>query len=261
MPLDLPHTELAVSERGSGPAVVLLHGFPLSGAMWAAVEGTLTAGWRVVTPDLAGFGDSPPATGKPSLDRMADDVAALLDRLGLDRVVLAGLSMGGYVAMAFARRHRHRLGALALLDTKAGADAPAARETREEVARAVLAAGGVALRPMLHQVLGKTTRRERPEVVARVRGWLDTAPPEGVAWAQRAMAARPDSFGTLRGLDVPALVLVGDEDELAPVDEARAMAAALPQGDLMVVNGCGHLSAVERPDAVSEGLRGFLAGL
>lgn len=262
--------ELAYADTDSGAApgsrdvLVLLHAFPLSQAMWAEQRTALADVARVITPDLRGFGASPDAGSdgaEPSVDAVADDVAALLDRLGVDRVVLGGLSMGGYVVMSFLRRHAERVRGIALLDTKAAIDAPEARDNRLRMAEAVGDSGTRVLRPMLDTLLGRTTHAERPAVVAQVTRWLDEARPEGVAWAQRAMAARPDSYETLRGADVPALVVVGDEDQPSPPDEARAMVEALPRGQLMVVNGSGHLSSVERPDAVSEGLRGFLLSL
>ncbi len=251
--------ELAWTETGSGDPLVLLHAFPLSQQVWAAQRTDLAAQARVLTPDLRGFGASPdPGDGPPTLDAMAEDVRDLLDRLALDRVVLGGLSMGGYVAMAFLRRYPERVRGLVLVDTKAAADGDAARANRLRVAEAVLEQGADAVRPMLDALLGPTTRDSRLHVVERVSGWLEAVRPAGVAWAQRAMAARPDSFDVLRTADVPALVVVGDEDELTPMAEARAMVEALPDARLMVVSGSGHLSSVERPDAVSEALRGWL---
>jgi pimeloyl-ACP methyl ester carboxylesterase len=251
--------DLAHAEHGDGPPVVLLHAFPLSRAVFHEQARGLADRARVVLPDLRGFGESPSGDDEPSLDLMADDVAALLDRLALDRVVLGGLSMGGYVAMAFLRRHRERASAVVLMDTKAGADPPAARENRLRVAEAVLADGPRALRPMLDTLLGETSRRERPEVVDLVTGWLDAARPDGVAWAQRAMAARPDSTSTLAATSVPAFVVVGEEDALSPHDEALAMAAAFPREAVVhVIPRAGHLTTVEAPEATTGALRDVL---
>lgn len=252
--------ELAYDEAGSGRPVVLLHAFPLSRAVFQAQLGGLADQARVVAPDLRGFGESPgPGDDEPTLDLMADDVAALLDRLGIDTCILGGLSMGGYVVMSMLRRHADRVSGVVLIDTKAAADDDAARENRERVARTVLANGGRALRPMLDSLLGATTRRERPDVVAQVTGWLDAARPAGVAWAQRAMAARPASFDTLAGTDVPAFVVVGEEDVLVPHAEALAMAGAFPApAPVYVMPGAGHLPSVETPDAVTGALRDVL---
>lgn len=252
--------ELAYRTAGSGPPIVLLHAFPLSSAVFEAQLAGLAEHARVIAPDLRGFGDSPgPGGDEPSVELMADDVAALLDRLDIDRCCVAGMSMGGYVTMAMLRRHRERLAAIVLIDTKAGADDPAARENRERIAREVLQNGTRVLRPMINTLLGETTRAGRPGVVARVTAWLDAAAPEAVAWAQRAMAARPGSHDLLRSADVPAFVLVGEEDELTPHDEALAMAEAFPRpAPVYVIPGAGHLSSVENPDAVTGALRDVL---
>lgn len=254
--------ELAVRVTGDGPPVVLLHAFPLSAQMWAAQQEALSDGYRVVAPDSRGFGGSPLGDDEPSLDRCADDLAALLDRLALDRVVVGGLSMGGYIAMAFLRRHADRVRGLVLADTKAGADPEAGRANRLRTAQAVEDEGSsVLVRQVLPALTGGTTKQRRPEVAARVQSLVAQAPPAAAAWAQRAMAARPDSFDVLAQVDVPALVVVGDEDVLSPVGDAQAMADALPQGRLLVLEGAGHLSAMEVPEAFNEALGRFLDGL
>jgi pimeloyl-ACP methyl ester carboxylesterase len=254
--------ELAYAEHGgdrTGTPVVLLHAFPVTSAMYDAVATRLAEQHHVVSPDLRGFGGSVLGDDEPSLDLMADDVAALLGRLDLDRVVLAGLSMGGYVAMAMLRRHPQRIAAVVLMDTKAAADAPQARENRERMARAVLDEGPSALRPMLESLLGETTQRERPQVVDMVVRWIEAVDPQGVAWAQRAMAARPSSFRTLADARIPGFVVVGEEDTLTTHDDALAMAAAFaPQVPVHVIPRAGHLSAVENPDAVAGALRDVL---
>lgn len=255
--------ELHVDEAGSGLPVVLLHAFPLSSAMWAAQRSTLAGTARVITPDQRGFGGSPLGADEPSLDHVADDVAAVLDRLGLDRVVLGGLSMGGYAAMAFLRRHPHRVRGLVLADTKAGADPQPAREKRERIAARLESEGSSAalVEEVLPALCGPTTKRDRPAVLAAVTSLVESAPPAAGAWAQRAMAARPDSLGTLRSVDVPALVVLGDEDELATRADADAMLDALPDGRLAVLDGCGHLSAMEVPDAFDAAVAAFLERL
>jgi pimeloyl-ACP methyl ester carboxylesterase len=255
--------ELYHRDAGSGPPVVLLHAFPLSSAMWLAQREALAGDYRVITPDLRGFGGSPLGDDEPSLDAAADDVARLLDAKGLDRVVLGGLSMGGYVTMAFLRRHPDRASAVVLADTKAGADPPAARENRERIAGLVTAdpESTVLIDEVLPTLSGPTTARDRPMVVGRLKAFVQAAPPAAVAWAQRAMAARPDSFETLGAVTVPALVVVGEEDGLAPVAEAEAMTAAMPDARLEVLAGAGHLSAVEVPDDFISVVRAFLSRL
>jgi len=245
------------------PPVVLLHAFPLSAAMWAAQRGALAGSHAVFTPDQRGFGRRPLGEEPPSLERAADDVAELLDAEGLDQVVLGGLSMGGYVAMAFLRRFPDRVAALVLADTKASADAEPARENRERIARTVLAERSprVLLEEVLPALVGETTARSRPHVLAAVRAEVEAARPDAVAWAQRAMAARPDSFDILRATAVPALVLIGEEDRLTTVDDGRAMADALPHGRLLTIARAGHLTAMEDPAEFTAILRGFLAEL
>ncbi|MGN6243896.1 MAG: alpha/beta fold hydrolase [Motilibacteraceae bacterium] len=232
---------------------VLVHAFPLSRALWDDVRPRLETGGNVLlTPDLPGFGGRPVASGEPSLDAFADDVAGVLERVE-GRVVLGGLSMGGYTLMALLRRHpdvvASRVAGLVLADTKAGADAPAAAENRERVARTILEERSprVLLDDVLPTLLGQTTFAERPEVVARVRSMLEAASPEGVAWAQRAMAARPDSHEALRATTVPTLVVRGDEDALSSAADTQAMVDALPRGELTTLARCGHLSALEDP--------------
>jgi pimeloyl-ACP methyl ester carboxylesterase len=216
----------------------------------------------VITPDQRGFGGSPLGDDEPSLDVCADDVAALLDRLDLDRVVLGGSSMGGYVAMAFLRRHADRVQALVLAGTKAGADPDPARAGRLRMADALDGGDADALvEQVLPALLGPTTATQRPQVGGRVRGLVQAAPPAAAAWAQRAMAARPDSLDTLAAADLPALVLVGEQDELSPVREAEAMVEALPQGRLVVVPDAGHLCSVEVPEIFSAAVGEFVSGL
>jgi pimeloyl-ACP methyl ester carboxylesterase len=252
----------AAHEAGQGPAVVLLHAFPLSAQMWSAQRTALAERHRVVTPDTRGFGASPLGADEPSLDRCADDLAALLDRLQLDRVVLGGLSMGGYITMAFLRRHADRVRGLVLADTKAAADPDAGRASRLRMAEAVEREGAAVLvREVLPALVGGTTKEQRPDVVARVQDMVEAAPPQAAAWAQRAMAARSASWDVLGTVAVPALVLVGDEDALSPVADARAMADALPRGRLVVLPGAGHLSAMEVPEAFTRVLTGFLEDL
>jgi pimeloyl-ACP methyl ester carboxylesterase len=239
--------------------LVLLHAFPLSSAMWLAQREGLAASCRVVTPDLRGFGGSLLDDEPPSMDAMADDVAALLDTEGIDRAVIGGQSMGGYVTMAFCRRHPERVLGVILADTKAGADSEAARAGRERIATEIVDNGtGILVEEVLPGLVGTTTKQRRGMVFGRVRGLVQAAPRGAVAWAARAMAGRPDSFGTLRSLQVPALVIVGEEDELSPVAEAEAMAQALPEATLTVIEEAGHLSAVEQPEAFNAAVTAFL---
>ncbi len=259
----MPPVHLHHRDSGQGSPIVLLHAFPLSSAMWLAQREALSSSYRVITPDLRGFGGTDLGHDDPSLDRSADDVAELLDDLGLDRVVLGGLSMGGYVAMAFLRRHADRVAALVLADTKAAADPPAARDNRERIAAAVLGETGtkILVDEVLPTLIGRTTVDERPLVLGRVRGLVQAAPTAAVAWAQRAMAARPDSFDVLAAVQVPSLVLVGEEDQLSTVDDAKAMVEALPDARLVVLPRAGHLTAVEEPEGFTTAVEDFVGAV
>lgn len=254
---------LHVRDSGSGVPVVLLHAFPLSSAMWRGVREELGGSCRLLTPDQRGFGGSPLGDERPSLDAVADDVAALLDERRLERVVLGGLSMGGYATMAFLRRHPDRVRAVVLADTKATADPEPAAANRERIAARLDAEGttDALLEDVLPPLLGETTARGRPWVAGRVHGLVEHSTPGAAAWAQRAMAARPDSLDTLREVAVPALVLRGSEDALSSQQDSQAMADALPQGRLVVLEGVGHLSAVEDPAAFAAELAEFLGRL
>lgn len=241
--------------------LVLLHAFPVDSHMWDGVRAPLTARTRVITPDQRGLGRSPLPTSwrEPTLVDAARDVLAMLDRLELEQVVLGGCSMGGYVTMALLRIAPERVAGVVLIDTRVTADADDARAGRLAMADRVDAEGvGFLPDAMLPALLGSTTRAERPDVVARTRELILAQPPAGVAWAQRAMADRADSADVLRELDVPALVVVGEEDELTRLEDAHAMVDLLPHATLDVIPGVGHLSPLEDPAAVAEAVLSWL---
>jgi pimeloyl-ACP methyl ester carboxylesterase len=259
---------LNITEAGSGLPVVLLHAFPLSSQMFVEQRTVLGKQCRVITPDQRGFGGSPlrgdPASlGRPSLDICADDLMRVLDRLGVEKAVVGGVSMGGYVAMAFLRRHPERVRALILADTKASADTESAAANRLRIADAVEAARSS--EPLFDEVmpklLGETTVAKRPEVVDTVRAAIRQAQPAAVAWAQRAMATRRDSAELLRTANVPALVLVGEEDQLTTRDDAEALAGAMPEARLVTLPEAGHLSPIEDPVAFNAAVGDFLSDL
>lgn len=255
-------------ETGAGRAVVLLHAFPMDSALWAAQRRPLAqAGFRIITPDLPGFGGSAVAPVAPSVDVMADAVAELLDQLGIDQAVVGGLSMGGYVTMAMLRRHPARVSGIILADTKASADTAAAAAVRQAVASSVEESGTAAgiADGMLPNLLGRTTRESKPEVVAAVRRWIRAQPAAAVAWAQRAMAARPDSLSDIASFGGPVLVIYGSEDTVSPAADAIAMADAARAGGspthVVEIAAAGHLTAVEDPAAVTRAIQGWLASI
>ncbi|HEV7827177.1 MAG TPA: alpha/beta hydrolase [Mycobacteriales bacterium] len=258
MPVHVHH-----ADAGQGLPLVLLHGFPLSSAMWEPQRRALAAVCRVITPDQRGFGRSPLGDDPPSLEYAADDLAVLLDRLGLDRVVLGGLSMGGYVAMRFSARYPDRVAGLVLADTKATADPPEVRDRREQVARRMLEPGGAeaVATELVPGIVGHTTREQRPEVLRHLGYLVRAAPAESIAWGSRAMAARPDSLDVLATMSVPALVVVGEEDEFTPASDAEAMVDVLPDARLVTIPRAGHMSSLEEPEAFDAAVRDFVTGL
>jgi pimeloyl-ACP methyl ester carboxylesterase len=241
--------------------VVLLHALAVNSAMWSAQRRALvSAGHQVLTPDQRGYGTTPLGSGDPSLDVAADDLASLLDRQGIDSIALAGASMGGYVAMAFLRRHPGRVRALALMSTKASADASSEAAQRGAFASLVLdpASRSQVVAAAIPTLLGATTWDGRPEVVASVRAIVSNTSPEAIAWSQLAIASRRDAFDVLRATDVPSVVVAGEEDELVPLSSARQMAAALSDAELVTVPKAGHLAPMEVPGAVTAALVGVL---
>lgn len=255
---------LAYLDQGNGMPVVLLHGFPLDRRLWTH-QRALGARYRLVLPDLRGFGQTPVAPGDEAgvpMDRYARDVGDLLDDLGLERVVLGGLSMGGYVAMACWRRFPERISAMVLFDTKSAADAPETRANREPMATKALTEGAASLvEGQLPGLLTRRTLAEHPEVVSAVSRMIAESAPRGIAGASRGMAARPDSTPLLATIAVPTLLLVGAEDAISPLAEMRAMAEAIPGARLAVIPGAAHLTPLEAPEAVNQALGGFLGAV
>jgi pimeloyl-ACP methyl ester carboxylesterase len=255
---------LAYTDEGPGPAVVLLHGFPLGRDMWKEQINGIGSMYKVIAPDLRGHGDSPAPDGDYTIDEMADDVIEMLDSLGLDTpVVVGGLSMGGYVALSLVARYPARVRALMLMDTRAGADSPEAAEKREELARAVLAAGhsGPAVEAMMPRLFARTTLQGRPERVTPLRELMETNSARGVVGALRAMATRPDRRGDLAAIRVPTLVMVGEEDVITPPAEAQILADAISGAKLEVIPDAGHLAPFENPAVANGAILRFLDSL
>ena len=252
---------LAHADVGRGLPVVLLHAFPLNRTMWEPQIAALFGECRCIAPDLRGFGDSP-RSGPYSMDRYADDVVALLDALQIDRAVVGGLSMGGYIALALWRRHRNRIRALVLADTRSGADNDEGKQKRGELIALAQSEGSAAVADrQVTGLLGKSTREKQPELVDRIRSIMAGESPDGIVGALEAMRNRTDSTPLLAGIDVPTLIVVGDEDVLTPPKEARAMHAAIRGSRLEVIPGAGHLSNLERPAAFNAALSDFVGSL
>lgn len=259
-------TSIAWRDEGAGPAVVLLHAFPLDHRMWDGQFPELVdAGWRVLAPDLPGFGASELPDAAPSLTVVIDTlIASLLDR-GIDRCVVVGLSLGGYLAMEWLRRRPEMLAGVVLCDTKATADSDTARQARlvmaDEMDRDPLHTSQILRERLLPVLVGETTMRQRPDVVSAVGEWIDRAPAATVSWIQRSMAARPDSLSTLREAMLPTLIVWGQEDAMSPESEQSTMLEALTDGGIVVIPAVGHLSALEDPEAVTRAIGDFLASV
>jgi pimeloyl-ACP methyl ester carboxylesterase len=254
---------ISFDDVGAGPPVVLLHAFPLARAMWRPQVEALQDAYRVIAPDLRGFGGSAGFTGTPSVGRMADDVAALLADLRVQGpVALGGLSMGGYVALAFARRHPGRLRALILADTKAEADDAEGRANRDRmIAFAREHPARAVIDQLLPRLVSPETAARRPEVVEEVRAIASEQAGAAIVAALEALRDRPDASPYLGAITVPTLVLVGSDDTLTPPARAQALAAAIGGARLVTIPGAGHLSNLEQPERFNAAVRAFLRAL
>jgi 3-oxoadipate enol-lactonase len=253
--------EVAYDDHGIGIPVIFLHAFPLNRTMWTDVTTALLADqrYRLVALDWRGFGESEVGGTLSTMDLLADDLAALMDRLGMQKAVLCGLSMGGYVAFAFLRKYPERVMRLILADTKPDADSEEARVAREEVARLAESQGTTAIADLqLPRLLAEQTRRQRPEVEVQVRRMIEAATPQGIAAAARGMAQRQDATPLLPTIQCPTLVIVGEQDLLTPSVVAREYASQLADARLAIIPRAGHLSNLEQPERFLEEVRIFL---
>jgi pimeloyl-ACP methyl ester carboxylesterase len=249
--------EIAYDDAGAGgPAapVVLLHPFPFDRRYWAATAAALAPAYRVLSVDARGFGEAP-ASGPFAIADLADDLAALLDALGIAAATLVGLSMGGYAALAFARRHPARLAALVLADTRAAADSPETRRAREE-ARALIESSGTST--YLDRSLPRLVAPDAPPaVLARVRALAETRG-ERIIAGLAALRDRPDRTSELAAIRCPTLVIGGARDQVIPLEEMHGMSAAIPGARFVALDGVGHLASLEEPAPFGAALRGFL---
>jgi 3-oxoadipate enol-lactonase len=263
----LSNVELAYVDRGRGPTVLLVHGFPLDHSMWEAQIEALAESCRVIAPDLRGFGQSSLGDDDPdigvSMERYADDLVELLRVLAIDEpIVLVGFSMGGYIAWQFARKYAHQLRALVQCDTKAAADTEEARDGRLKMAEHIYQWGATRVAETLGpKLFAKSTFELKPEVVTTVRRVVERTSPAAIAAAQRGMAARADVTELLPGIRVPTLVLVGEEDAISPPTEMRAIAAAMPNAQFVEIPDAGHMTTMENTKAVNAAIASFLVGL
>lgn len=254
-------TTLHFVETGSGPPLVLLHGFPLDSRMWNGQIDDLSSRWRVIAPDFRGFGRSP-AGGPFTVPSLADDIHELLAGLGALPCVLAGLSMGGYVAMNFARKYPATLRGLILVDTKDAADTAEQRENRNRMIEVAKSKGSLAIAEMmLGKMLSPDTAEHRPGQVKSLRAMMEACPATTIEHALIALRDRPDMTAELSKISVPTLVIVGDADAITPPSMAEGMKKRIAKSQLAVIKGAGHMAPMEQASQVNRAIRQFVEGL
>ncbi|MDT7726705.1 MAG: hypothetical protein QOI21_3281 [Actinomycetota bacterium] len=250
---------IGYDDQGTGDPLVLVHGHPFNRSMWRPQVERFSADWRVIAPDLRGYGETTVVPGKTPLETFARDLENLLDHLGIERFVLGGLSMGGQIVMECYRLFPERIRGLILADTFPGAETEAGKKQRNDVADELLREGMDAYAAdMLPKMLSPRNVEALPDVAEHVLGMMRTTPPEGAAAALRGRAERPDYAETLKQVSVPAFVVVGSEDEFTPVSDGELMHRLLPDSTLLVVEGAGHMPNLERETAFGEAVAAFL---
>lgn len=252
---------LNYSEAGEGTPVVLLHGFPLSSAIWREQQQRLRDRYRVITPDLRGHGRSPAPPGAYEMDLLARDVLALLDTLRIKKAVIMGHSMGGYVVLAAWKLAPERFLAMGLIASQAGADTEEGRQGRYKLVTKVAARGShVVAEAMLPKLFAPDLPAGSP-IVEQVRQLILSTNPAGIVGSLEGMAARPDSGLLLSKINVPVLILTGDQDQIIAPDKAKAMGGAMKSATLAIVENAGHMPMLEQPEATTTALGNFLAGV
>jgi 3-oxoadipate enol-lactonase len=238
--------------------LVLIHGYPLNHTMWFGVIAALGAGVRAIAPDLRGFGKAGPPEGDPSLDLMAEDIINMLDRENIPRAVFAGMSMGGYVALAIAEKAREKVAGLALVNSQCYADSEEARDGRRQLIQKVRAEGpSVAANAIIPKMFAPS-RVDNPDFQRFAVEGAEAAGAEGICWALEAMARRPDRCHILADAAFPTLILHSAEDRLIPLEKAHKIAELNPQAHFVTVKNAGHGAAMEAPDEVGNTLRKFV---
>lgn len=253
---------LAYTDQGSGLSLVFLHAFPFNRRMWQPQVQALSDRFRAIAVDLRGHGESDAPLWHYSLDLFAEDVHALLDHLSVQRVVLIGLSMGGYLSFAFYRKYPDRVKALVLADTRAEPDKPDTLAWRFALAQRVYKEGAQAVvDEMLPKLLSSVAYQTKPELVEQVRALIMSSPMSGIVGDLMAIAERPDSVPILKHITCPTLVLVGDSDVLTTPAENKLIADVIPGARFQIIPSAGHMSNLEQPEAFNRAVRGFLSSL
>ena len=252
--------QISYTDTGNGRPLVLIHGYPFNSSLWADQIPALSNGYRVIAPDLRGFGETDASQEPSTMNSLAADVARLMDHLEIPRATIGGLSMGGYVALAFYKQFTSRVRALVLADTRAQAETEEAKQTRAQQAEKALSEGMAGIADaMLPKLLTPETVSKHPEIVKRVRDMMLKTKPEGAAAALRGMAERDDQTELLPRISVPTLILVGAEDAITPVADSEKMHQAIAGSSLVVLDHAGHVSNIERARQFNDALLHFLS--
>ncbi len=249
-----------VLDQGQGPVVLFIHGFPLNHAMWRPQIEALGEDYRIIAPDLRGFGGSSYTAGTVTMRQFADDLLGVLDQLWItDPITLCGLSMGGYIAFQFVENYPERLNGLILCDTKASPDSEDAAKNRHKLAESVLKKGAeVVAQTMPEKLFAKETLKNRTEIVDECKQMMLAAHPEGIAAALRGMAERPDMSTLLPKINLPTLVIVGEEDQITTLEEMSQMAGIISKSTFLKVPNAGHMAPLEQPEPVNQSIKTFL---
>jgi 3-oxoadipate enol-lactonase len=254
--------EIVYWTLGDGPPVFLLHPFPANHEFWLPVADVLFTRYRAILPDLRGHGESGAGEGPATMEKHAADLARIMDDANIARAPLIGVSIGGYLLFEFWRKHRGRVAALGLCNTKAPADNPEARAARLQSANDVLERGTEPFfASMIPKLFGQTTRETRPDLIDGALRIMRKMSPQNLAQVQRGMATRPDSVETLKTINVPTFLVTGDEDVLTGLNEAQLMHQHITGSHLRVIPKAGHYAPWEQPEDAAKLLRQFLDSL
>ena len=256
-------TTLAYDDNGSGPPLLLIHGFPLNRMMWRPqIEALTKAGYRVITPDLRGFGESRMTSAAVNMSSYADDIIALMDHLRIPQAVVGGMSMGGYVLLNLLERYPERVTAALFIVTRAGADDEAGKGKRTALAAATAAEGMNPVLEVFRNILfAPATLTDHPELVTEVSAWISATDPRGAAAGLIAMRERKDYLPLLGAIRQPTLVIGADQDQAIPSEQSRLLADGIADAKLTILQGGGHLVNLEQPEGFNAVLKEFLAGL
>lgn len=249
---------LAYGDSGSGQPIVFLHAFPLNRTMWAEQEAALSSQFRVITIDLRGHGESDAPLWHYNLDQTAEDVSALLDHLSIAQALFVGLSMGGYILLAFYRKYADRVKGMVLADTRAQADTPEGKAGRFQMAQIAYKQGPSAIADiMIPKLLSPATIQTRPEIAQRVRTMIEGNQISGIAGDLMAMAERPDSVPLLKQIACPIQIIVGELDQATPPADAKLMAEQISHARLAIIPNAAHLANLEQPEAFTRLIEEF----